>query len=583
LIAERILTLVGSLGLFLFGMKLMSESLQKVAGNRMRQILAAMTNNRFKGVLTGLLVTTTIQSSSATTVMVVSFVNAGLLSLIGAVGVIMGANIGTTVTAWIISILGFKVSLSMLSLPLIGISFPFFFSRNSLRKSWGEFLIGFAILFIGLQFLKESVPDIKSNPDALHFLSSFTNSGYFSVFIFVIIGTILTVIIQSSSATMALTLVLCYNGILPFELAAAMVLGENIGTTITANIAAVVANVSAKRAARAHLIFNTFGVVWILMVFHPFLRGIDYFMQKKHGISILSTGLSTDDFESIHQVYPIALAVFHTAFNILNTIILIGFANFIARVATKMVPDDDEVDEEFRLRYIDTGFVSTAEISTLQARNEITIFGARIQRMFQFIPALLQDPTNKKYDKLLKRIGKYEEITDNLEVEIATFLTLIAEGEMSHDSSKNIRAMLKIIDDMESVGDVIFQISRIIDNSVQRKIVFTDDHKKSLNQLFELVKEAFVEMNINLKLSYHDVDPDNAYLIERKINVKRDQLRQQHIDDLRDKKYKHKVGAFYSDIFSLTEKVGDYVINVTDAIVEYQDHAKSKPLHLISV
>ncbi|WP_286019155.1 Na/Pi cotransporter family protein, partial [Candidatus Venteria ishoeyi] len=249
----KALTLIGALGLFLYGMKLMSESLQKVAGSKMRQILAAMTNNRFKGVLTGLLVTTTIQSSSATTVMVVSFVNAGLLSLIGAVGVIMGANIGTTVTAWVISLLGFKISLSILSLPIIGLSFPLFFSKNSFRKSWGEFLIGFAILFIGLQFLKESVPDIKSNPEALHFLSSFTNLGYWSVIIFVAIGTVLTIIIQSSSATMALTLVMCYNGILPFELAAAMVLGENIGTTITANIASLVANVSAKRAARAHL------------------------------------------------------------------------------------------------------------------------------------------------------------------------------------------------------------------------------------------------------------------------------------------------------------------------------------------
>jgi phosphate:Na+ symporter len=569
-IIGNILTLVGSLGLFLFGMKLMSESLQKVAGSKMRQVLAAMTNNRFKGILTGLLVTTTIQSSSATTVMVVSFVNAGLLSLIGAVGVIMGANIGTTVTAWVIALLGFKVSLSFLSLPLIGISFPLFFSKNSFRKTWGEFLIGFAILFIGLQFLKESVPDIRSNPEALNFLSSFTNSGYLSVLAFVLVGTILTVIIQSSSATMALTLVLCYNGVLPFELAAAMVLGENIGTTITANIAAMVANVSAKRAARAHLIFNIFGVLWMLIVFYPFLRGIDFFMMEKHGLSILTTQLSSEDFEYLKSIYPIGLSLFHTVFNIINTALLIGFASLIAKTATKLVPDDEEDDEEFRLTFIDTSLVSTSEISTMQAKNEIANFGQRIQKMFAFIPALLLEQPDKKYDKLLKRIAKYEQITDDIEVEIATYLTKVSEGEMSHDTSRKIRAMLKIIDDLESVGDVIYQISRIVDNNYQRKIEFTDEQKHSLKEIIEIVKEAIVEMNLNLSTSYSDVNSKPAYSFERKINKKRDVLRQNHIDDLKAKKYKHKVGAYYSDMFSLSEKVGDYVFNVTEAIKEYQ-------------
>ncbi len=572
-IINNILILVGSLGLFLFGMKLMSESLQKVAGNRMRQILATMTNNRFKGILTGLLVTTTIQSSSATTVMMVSFVNAGLLSLIGAVGIIMGANIGTTITAWVISLLGFKISLSLFSLPLIGISFPLFFSKNSTRKSWGEFLIGFAILFIGLQYLKESAPDIKSNPEALHFLATFTNSGFLSVIIFVIIGTVLTIAIQSSSATMALTLVLCYNGILPFELAAAMVLGENIGTTVTANIAAFVANVSAKRAARAHLIFNLFGVIWMLLVFHPYLRGVNYFMQQNHSVSILATDLSTEQFENIHQAYPIALAVFHTSFNIINTLLLIGFAGFIAKVATRLVKGDEEDDEEFRLKFIDSRLVSTSEISTMQAKKEIATFGLRVQKMFTFIPGLLFSTSDKKYRKLLLRISKYEEITDNIEVEIATFLTKVSEGEMSHESSKEIRAMLKIIDDMESVADVIYQISKIVDNNVQRKIEFAEEQRNALNELMELVQQAFIEMNANLNRSYSAVDPDPAFLIEQKINEKRDHLRHQHVDDLKEKKYKHKVGAYYSDIFSLTEKVGDYVTNVTAAIKEYQGRA----------
>ncbi len=569
-IIVNILTMVGALGLFLFGMKLMSESLQKVAGNRMRQILAAMTNNRFKGILTGLLVTTTIQSSSATTVMMVSFVNAGLLSLIGAVGIIMGANIGTTITAWVISLLGFKISLSLFSLPIIGISFPFFFSKNSTRKSWGEFLIGFAILFIGLQYLNESVPDIKSNTDALHFLATFTNSGFLSGIIFVIIGTILTIAIQSSSATMALTLVFCYNGILPFELAAAMVLGENIGTTVTANIAAFVANVSAKRAARAHLIFNLFGVIWMLLVFHPYLRAVNFFMQQNHSVSILATDLSTEQFENIHQAYPIALSVFHTSFNIINTLLLIGFAGFIAKVATRLVKSDEDDDEEFRLKFINSRLVSTSEISTLQANKEIATFGLRVQKMFTFIPGLLYSTSNKKYRKLLLRISKYEEITDNIEIEIATFLTKVSEGEMSHESTKEIRAMLKIIDDMESVADVIFQISKIVDNNVQRKIEFTEEQKKALNELMQLVQQAFIEMNTNLNQSYGTIDPEPAFLIEQKINKKRNHLRHQHIDDLKEKKYKHKVGAYYSDIFSLTEKVGDYVANVTAAIKEYQ-------------
>ncbi len=568
-IIGRILTLVGALGLFLFGMKLMSESLQKVAGSRMRQILAAMTDNRFKGVLTGLLVTTTIQSSSATTVMMVSFVNAGLLSLIGAVGIIMGANIGTTVTAWLISLLGFKVSLSFLSLPIIGLSFPFFLSKNNTRKSWGEFLVGFAVLFIGLQFLKESVPDIRSNPEALHFLSYFTDAGYLSILIFVIIGTLLTVVIQSSSATMALTLVLCYNGVLSFELAAAMVLGENIGTTITANIAAIVANVSAKRAARAHLIFNLFGVIWMLIVFHPFLRLVDFFMQEQHQtVSILSTNLSNTDFEEIKNSYPIALAVFHTAFNIINTLVLIGFSKFIADVATRIVPDDEEDDEEFRLKYIDTGLVSTSEISLMQAKNEIANFGLKTRKMIGFIPTLMTCESDKKYHKLLKRIAKYEDITDNIEVEISNFLTRISESEMSKDSSVEIRSMLKIIDDLESVGDVIYQISRIVDNNKQQKIHLTEKQSQNMNELYLLVVEAIEEMNKNLLLPYREVDPQKAFKLEHQINKKRDKMRQKHIDDLKEKKYKHKVGAYYSDLYSLTEKTGDYVINVTEAMTD---------------
>ncbi len=570
-IAGKALTLIGALGLFLFGMKLMSESLQRVAGNKMRSILASMTSNRLKGVFTGFLVTTTIQSSSATTVMVVSFVNAGLLSLIEAIGVIMGANIGTTVTAWIISVLGFKVSLSVLSLPLIGLSFPLFFSKNSFKKSWGEFIIGFAILFIGLQFLKESVPDIRSNPLALEFLSNYTNMGMISVLIFVFIGTLLTVAIQSSSATMALTLVLCYNGLIPFEMAAAMVLGENIGTTVTANIAAAVANISAKRAARAHFIFNIIGVIWILAIFYPFLRVIDWIVEHNHSVSILNSDITAGQFEGIKQILPIALAIFHTLFNIINTTLLIGFGKQIAKLAIKLVPTKDEEDEEVRLKFINTGLLATPELSLLQAKKEILIFGKRVEKMFNNIPSLLLEEAPKKYDKLLRKIEKHEQITDNMEVEIASYLTSLSEGELSHNASLRVRVMLKIIDDMESIGDVCYQMSKTIDIKNQKKILFTEEQNESLMTIFELVQESMKIMNENLESDIRDLNHTAAQKIEQKINNLRNELRQKNVDDLKEKKYKYKSGSYYSDVFSLCEKMGDYVINVSEAMHEYNE------------
>jgi len=451
---------------------------------------------------------------------------------------------------------------------LIGLGFPLFFSKSGLRKSWGEFIIGFAILFIGLQFLKESVPDIKSNPEALHFLAAYTDMGFLSVLLFVLIGTILTVIIQSSSATMALTLVLTYNGLIPFEMAAAMVLGENIGTTITANLAALVANTSAKRAARAHLLFNLFGVVWILAVFNPFLRGINYVINMNHGISVLDTHLSTLDFEKVKAVYPIGLSLFHTAFNIINTLILVGFVGFIAKVAQKMVKQKEEDEEEFRLKYINTGMLSTSELSTVLAQKEIAIFGKRVEKMFGFIPELLEEEKPKKYSKLLARIKKYEEITDNIEDEIAAYLSKMLEGEMSSESSKKIMAMLAIIDNLESNADVIYQISRVIDQNRRRNIIIPEEQVLLLKELWSQVEESFKEMNHNLSQSLWSVKPEKAHAIEKQINEKRNELRIKHFEDLKAKKYKHKVGVYYTDVFSLSEKIGDYVINVTEAIEE---------------
>ncbi len=571
-IIGKILTLIGSLGLFLYGMKLMSEALQKVAGGRMRQILAAMTNNRIKGVLTGVLVTTTIQSSSATTVMIVSFVNAGLISLVASVGIIMGANIGTTITAWIIALLGFKVSLSFLSLPIIGLSFPLFFSKNSLRRSWGEFLIGFAILFIGLQFLKESVPNIDGNQGALNILSSFTDLGFLSILIFIFVGTLLTVIIQSSSATMALTLVMAYNGLISFELAAAMVMGENIGTTITANLAALVANVSAKRTARAHLLFNMFGVGWMLLVFPFFLKGINMFVQHRHGVSILDTDISQSEFEEVKGLYPIGLAIFHSSFNILNTILLFGFAPFIAKVATKMVPDRGDDDEEFRLKFINTGLFSTSEISIIQAQKEIAMFGERIEKMYSLTQLMVNEEKTKKFDKLRLKVEKYEQITDNLELEIAEYLTKISEGEISRDSSKKIRAMLKIVDDMESAADAIYELSKVINSYRQSKSEFTDYQIEGIANMSKIVEEAFVEMNKNVEQDFSDVDIKEATTIEDRINKKRNELREHHVEDLKDKKYKYKTGSFYRDMYSINERIGDYIINMSEAIHEFQEN-----------
>jgi len=565
------LTLIGALGLFLFGMKLMSEALQKVAASRMRHILGAMTRSRIRGVFTGVLITSTIQSSSATTVMVVSFVNAGLLSLVSAIGVIMGANIGTTVTAWLIALLGFKVSLSFLSLPLIGLSLPLFFSKKSLRKSWGEFIIGFAILFIGLQFLKESVPDVRDSPEVLRFLTSFTDLGFLSVLIFVAIGTLFTIIIQSSSATMALTLVMCYNGLLPFELAAAMVLGENIGTTITANLASIVANISAKRAARAHLLFNLFGVVWMLPVFSYFLKGINFFLQQKHGVSILDTHDTTLQYEEVRSIYPIALSLFHTSFNVINTAILIGFAPILAHIATLMVPSKAEEDVEFNLKYITKGLFSTPELSILQAGKEISNFGLRVEKMFLLLQKMITETKSTNFEKLLSKIEKYEQITDDLELEISLYLTNVAEGEISHDCSKMIRVMIKMIDELESIGDVIYSMSKTIDRMKESKIKFFSYQDQGLRELFDLIKIAFTEMNLNLSKGLDEVNPEEAFIIEEQINQKRDSLRQRHVEDLKEKKYKHKTGAFYSDIFSLGERIGDYILNVTDSIREYQE------------
>lgn len=552
------LTLIGSLGLFLYGMKMMSEALQKVAGSRMRKILSAMTSNRFLGVLTGFLVTTIIQSSSATTVMVVSFVNAGLMSLVESIGVIMGANIGTTVTGWIITLFGFKVKISAYALPMIGLGLPLIFSKNASRRSWGEFLVGFALLFLGLEYLKGSVPNIKENPEILSFLQNYTELGFGSTIIFLFIGTLLTIVIQSSSATMALTFVMCNQGWIPFHLAAAMVMGENIGTTITANLAAAVGNVSAKRAARVHLLFNVLGVVWMLLIFNRFVGGIDYFVSQKMGVSpTLSVA-----------AIPTALSIFHTSFNVLNVLIFIWFVPVFEKIVIKMVPSSDNEDEEFRLKFITTGMLSTSELSILQARKEVHWFAQITQKMFDMVQKLITLEKDAKFNKKFARIEKYEGISDNVELEIANYLAQVNQGRLSDVGRKRVRAMLKVVNDLESIGDSNYNLARSMVRMRNSGIKFSEGIMTKLELMFSLVDEAIEVMIKNLDDNSENVDIQKAKLVEMEINSYRNQLKVEHLDNIKNGIYTYEAGIIFNDIFSECEKLGDYIINVSEALAE---------------
>jgi len=552
-----LLRLFGSLGIFLYGMKLMSESLQKVAGDKMRNILSAMTSNRFLGVLTGVLITAVIQSSSATTVMVVSFVNAGLLNLVQSVGVIMGANVGTTFTAWLISILGFKVKISAFALPLIGICFPLLFSKNNLRKSWGELVIGFALVFLGLDFLKDAVPDIKNNPEILAFLQTYADNGYWSTLLFMAIGTLLTIIIQSSSATMALTLVMCNNGWISFDLAAAMVLGENIGTTITANLAAMVGNVSAKRAARIHLLFNIIGVIWVLAIFPFFLKSIDKVMLSTSGHS---------PFNHVGSI-PIALSIFHSVFNVMNVLLLVGLAPLFVKLATRMVKDTGE-EEEFKLQHINIGTVSTSELGIIQGKKEIELYATRVNKMFKKVENLFDESKSKKVDKLWGKIEKYEQAHDALELDIAQYLGQLTEGELSDLGARRVHAMYKAISEIESISDSCFNVAKTLLRKRENKLIFSNEMQANIHHMFTLLQEAFDVMHNNLEKGYEQANLEKALAAEAGINKFRDKLKNEHLLALEKKSYHTLTGVIYNDIFSECEKLGDYIINVTEAIVE---------------
>lgn len=551
------LKLIGSLGVFLYGMKLMSEALQKVAGERMRHILSAMTSNRVKGVITGILITAIIQSSSATTVMVVSFVNAGLLSLVESIGVIMGANVGTTVTAWLISILGFKVSMAEISLPMIGLCLPLLFSNKRSRKNWGELIIGFGLLFIGLEFLKNSMPNLDENPEMFTFLQEYADMGYASYILFMLIGTVLTILIQSSSATMALTLVMCANGWINFEIAASMVLGENIGTTVTANLAAMVANSTAKRAAFAHFLFNVFGVIWVLSIFPLFLGWIE----------ALSVAMGIGNPETSVEAVPMALSLFHTAFNISNVLILIWFTKLIARFATKIIPAQETGNDAFKLKHIKIGLLSTPDTSLFQAKQEIILYGKNTKDMFHQVTECLELPS-KDFEKKFENLVKMEDESDNVEVEIANYLTKVSESKMTTENSQRIRAMFKVVSEIESIADSSLNLAKAINRRNYQNVIFPEELTNKLKHMFALVEDTLTTMCNNLNQEYKEVTAKKAYELEQAINDYRTILKQEHLIAIEEKRYDYPTGILYNDMFSECEKIGDYAINVTQAIKE---------------
>ena len=557
------LKLIGSLGLFLYGMKIMSEGLQKVAGDRLRSILTAMTTNRVTGVLTGVLITALIQSSSATTVMVVSFVNAGLLTLAESISVIMGANIGTTVTAWIISIFGFKVDMAAFALPLLAIALPLIFSGKSNRKSIGEFIFGFSFLFMGLSYLKANAPDLNANPEMLAFVQNYTDMGFFSILLFLFIGTILTMIVQASAATMAITLIMCANGWISLELGAALVLGENIGTTITANLAALTANTQAKRAALAHFVFNVFGVIWVLIIFHPFMElvnwVVDTFFQSNNPEVAISYKLSA----------------FHSIFNICNVCILIWGVKLIERTVCALIHPKEE-GEEPRLRFITGGMLSTAELSILQARKEIHLFAERTHRMFGMVQDLMHTEKDDDFNKLFSRVEKYENISDNMELEIANYLNQVSEGRLSSESKLQIRAMLREVTEIESIGDSCYNLARTINRKRQTNQDFTEKQYEHIHFMMKLTDDALAQMIVVVEKPEHQsIDINKSFNIENEINNYRNQLKNQNILDVNNKEYDYQMGVYYMDIIAECEKLGDYVVNVVEASSDVKEKKAS--------
>ncbi len=555
---------VGCLALLMFGMKTMSEGLQKFAGGSLRKVLGAMTNNRVAGVATGAVVTAAIQSSTATTLMTVSFVNAGLLTLLQAISVIMGANIGTTFTAWIMALFGFSMDLSQLSWLLFACAIPFIFSGKSERKSFGEFLFGFAFMFLGLITLRTHAAEmnLQDNAAVVNFFVATGNWGFLSILLYVVIGGLLTLCVQSSAAIMAITMILCSTGVLPIYQGIALVMGENIGTTLTSNIAALSANTQARRAALAHLMFNVFGVLWVLILFKPFVRTICSLWGVNPDAS--NDNMSPEQVADMNNKLTYVLATFHTAFNVINTTILIWFTKLIERAVCKFIQPREE-DEDFRLRYIPNGMMSTSELSLLEAQKEINLYAERTHKMFGFIETLLHLINADEFTKLFSRIEKYESISDRMEVEIANYLSKVSEGRLSSEGKLKLQAMLREISELESICDSCYNLARTLNRKFKDKEDFTEEQYKHIEHIRELVDEHLNMMVIYLKEGVKGVDPNNILNKETEINNYRTQLRDMNVRDVNDHKYPYQIGVYYIDLVGDFEKIGDYVINVYEA------------------
>ena len=568
----QVFTLLGALGMFLYGMNLMSSGLQKAAGDRLRGFLSAMTSNPFKGVMTGLGITSIIQSSSATTVMVVSFVNAGLLTLVQAIGVIMGANIGTTVTAWMVSWLGFKADISILAVPLMLFGFLFSNSKKDKRKSIGELIVGFSLLFLGLSFMKNSVPDLNETPEVLNFVTSWASHGFGSVLLFLAFGTVLTLVLQSSSATMAITLIMLSMGWIPFDMACAMVLGENIGTTITANIAASVGNTQAKRAAMSHTIFNVFGVVWALMFFKPFLKLVGYITETLFGlpnpaaddfvVPEMTNGTATP--ESTAALY--GLSMLHTLFNTINTLILVWFIQWIAKAVSWIIRTPENQDKEvFKLKYISAGPLATPELSVEQAFDEVIHFAQISKNGAVYAKSAVENADGDKFDELREKLVKYEEISDRIEFEIAAFLNGVSAEEVSESTSLKIKAMYKIVGELESLGDSGETISRILSRKNIHKQKFDSQALENLNTMADAVLAAYDVMIENLEAAHKGTLTDivNAYNAEERLNTLRNNYRDAVIEDMENGAGSYQTMVYYMDIMNAYERMGDFMINIS--------------------
>ena len=551
-----LLRLLGSLALFIYGMKVMSDGIQKAAGSHLRRILEAMTRNRYFGVATGFLITGIIQSSSATTVMTVSFVNAGLLTLAESAGVMMGANIGTTITAWFISLLGFKVKIAAIALPLMALGLPMMLFRRGNTKAWGEAIVGFSLLFMGLDELKNSVPDLNGNPELLGFLANFADHGMLSRLAFIGIGTLVTIIVQSSSAAMALTLVLCFNGVIPFDLAAAMVLGENIGTTITAELASLVGNVHAKRSARIHSLFNIIGVSWMFFALPLFLKAIDHFM--------IGSGMDSPFTNS--ENIPYALSAFHTAFNFSNVVLLIGFSHLLIKLSIFLVPSRGD-DQSFSLEYIGQGLLSTPELAVAEASKEVENFSKHTRDSFLALWEMVENPDDRLFSKNMEKIKRIEVACDKMDAEISNYLNKAIENGVSDRTSARVKSLLEISNHLESLTDLLYSSSKGLERKKHSRVYFTPDKRRNILNLMSLVGDALEVMVENIKTP-KSPNLEIARELELKINKMRTELRNEYIESVGTEEFKKSNGYFYIDLIQELERLGDHIFNVTESLVK---------------